>query len=135
MPELDALLSEDRKVRLVMREWPILGEGSVFAARAALASRNEGKYADLHNALMGMRGRVEANTDLRVAAEIGPDVEKLKADMRSPEVDEHIATSVRLAKALGFSGTPSFVVGEQLVPGFVEKAQLVTTVAAARKVK
>lgn len=135
MPELDALLSEDRKVRLVMREWPILGEGSVFAARAALASRNEGKYADLHNALMGMRGRVEANTDLRVAAEIGLDVEKLKADMRSPEVDEHIATSMRLAEALGFSGTPSFVVGDQLVPGFVEKAQLVTTVAAARKVK
>lgn len=135
MPELDALLSEDGKVRRVMRELPILGEGSVFAARAALASRNKGKYADLHNALMGMRGRVEANTDLRVAAEIGPDVEKLKADMRSPEVDEHIATSMRLAKALGFSGIPSFVVGDQLVPGFVEKAQLVTTVAAARKVK
>lgn len=133
MPEVDALLSEDGKVRLVLREWPILGEGSAFAARAALASRNQGKYAELHNALMGMRGKVEAETVLRVAAEVGLDVERLKRDMQSPEVEEHIATSMRLAEALGFNGTPSFVIGDQLIPGFVEKAQLVEAVAAARK--
>lgn len=132
MPEVDALLAEDGNIRLVLREWPILGEGSVFAARAALASRKQGKYAELHAAMMGMRGKVEAETVLRVAAEVGLDVEKLKADMQSPEVEEHIATSMRLAETLGFNGTPSFVVGDQLIPGFVEKAQLVETVAAAR---
>jgi protein-disulfide isomerase len=135
MPEVDALLAEDSNVRLVLREWPILSEGSAFAARAALASREQGKYVEFHAALMGMRGNVEAETVLRVAAEVGLDVEKLKTDMQSPEVGEHIATSMRLAEALGFNGTPSFVVGDQLIPGFVEKAQLVETVAAARVAK
>lgn len=135
MPEVDALLAEDGKVRLVMREWPILSEGSAFAARAALAARKQGKYAEMHNALMGMRGKVEAGTVLRVAGEIGLDVEKLKVDMQSPEIEEHIATSMRLAEALGFNGTPSFVVGDQLIPGFVEKAQLAEVVSAARAIK
>ncbi|PZR00208.1 MAG: hypothetical protein DI533_06335 [Cereibacter sphaeroides] len=135
MPEVDALLSEDGKTRLVLREWPILGDGSVFAARAALASRKQGKYAEMHNALMGTRGKVEAETVLRIAGEVGLDVEKLKADMQSPEVEEHIATSMRLAEALGFTGTPSFVVGDQLIPGFVEKARLAEVVAVAREAK
>ena len=133
MPEVDALLAEDGKIRFVLREWPILGEGSAFAARAALASRSQGKYAEMHNALMGMRGKVEADTVLRVAAEIGLDVERLKRDMQSPDVEEHIATSMRLAEALGFNGTPAFVVGDQLIPGFVEKPQLAEAVGAARK--
>lgn len=132
MPELDALLAEDDKIRLVLREWPILSEGSVIAARAALASRQQGKYAEMHMALMGARAKLDEQSVLRIAAETGLDIEKLKADMQSPEVEEHIATSMRLAQALGFSGTPSFVVGDQLIPGFVEKAQLVEVVKAAR---
>ena len=63
------------------------------------------------------------------------DCEKLKADMQSPEIEEHIATSARLAEALGFNGTPSFVIGDQLIPGFVEKAQLTEVVSAARAIK
>jgi protein-disulfide isomerase len=132
MPEVDALLAGDGKVRLALREWPILGEGSVFAARAALASRKQGKYVEMHTALMGMRGKVEADTVMRVAGEIGLDVGKLAADMKSPEVEEHIATSMRLAQALGFNGTPSFVVGDTLIPGFVERTRLAEAVAAAR---
>jgi protein-disulfide isomerase len=132
MPEVNALLAEDTNVRLVLREWPILSEGSAFAARAALASRQQGKYAEMHDALMTMRGKVEAEAVLRIAGEVGLDVEKLKIDMQSPEVEEHIATSMRLAEALGFNGTPSFVVGDQLIPGFVEKPQLVEAVTAAR---
>lgn len=132
MPEVNALLAEDTNVRLVLREWPILSEGSAFAARAALASRQQGKYAEMHDALMTMRGKVEAEAVLRIAGEVGLDVEKLKIDMQSPEVEEHIATSIRLAEALGFNGTPSFVVGDQLIPGFVEKPQLVEAVTAAR---
>ncbi|MBL9048275.1 MAG: DsbA family protein, partial [Tabrizicola sp.] len=126
MPEINALLAEDTNVRLV------LSEGSVLAARAALASRQQGKYAEMHDALMTMRGKVEAEAVLRIAGEVGLDVEKLKVDMQSPEVEEHIATSMRLAEALGFNGTPSFVVGDQLIPGFVEKPELLDAVTAAR---
>ena len=129
-PEIDALLEADKSVRLVLREWPILSEGSAFAARAALASRVQGKYAEFHEALMTMRGKLEAETILRIAGETGLD--KLQVDMKSPEVDEHIATSMRLAEALGFNGTPAFVIGDQLIPGFVERDQLTEAVAAAR---
>ena len=124
MPEVQALLDADPNVRLVYREWPILGEGSVYAARAALAAREQGKYEEFHWALMGLKGRVESERVLKVAAEIGLDVDRLKADMNSPAVEEHIASSMQLAQALGFNGTPSFVIGDSLVPGFVERDQL-----------
>ena len=68
-PEVDALLQADKNVRLVLREWPILSEGSAFAARAALASRAQGKYAEFHEALMTMRGKLEAETVLRIAGQ------------------------------------------------------------------
>lgn len=131
-PEINALLDADKNVRLVLREWPILSEGSAFAARAALASRKQGMYAAFHEALMTMRGKLEAEAVLRIAEETGLDVEKLQNDMKSPEVEEHIATSMRLAEALGFNGTPAFVIGDQLIPGFVEQDQLSEAVEAAR---
>lgn len=132
-PEIQALLANDPNVRLVYREWPILGEGSVFAARAALASRNQGKYEEFHWAMMGLQGRAEEASVLKVAADIGLDIDQLRADMGAPEIDEHIQTSVELTSALGFSGTPSFVIGDALVPGLVNTAQLEEFVAAARE--
>uniref|UniRef100_UPI004048074F DsbA family protein n=1 Tax=Yoonia sp. TaxID=2212373 RepID=UPI004048074F len=133
MPEVQALLDADPNIRLVYREWPILGEGSVFAARAALASRAQGKYEEFHWAMMGMRGRAEEASVLEIAAEIGMDLDQLRADMNAPEVDEHIQTSVELTAALGFGGTPSFVIGEALLAGFADTAELESYVAAARK--
>jgi protein-disulfide isomerase len=132
-PEIQALLANDPNVRLVYREWPILGEGSVFAARAALASRNQGKYEEFHWAMMGLQGRAQEESVLKVAADIGLDVDQLRADMDAPEIDEHIQTSLELTAALGFSGTPSFVIGDALVPGLVNTAQLEEFVAAARE--
>lgn len=132
MPEVQALLAADPNIRLVYREWPILGEGSVFAARAALAARKQGKYEEFHWAMMGLKGRAEEASVMRVAGEVGLDVERLRADMQGPEIEEHISTSVRLTQALGFNGTPSFVIGDALVPGFVEQARLAELVAEAR---
>ena len=132
MAEVQGLLEADRNVRLVYREWPILSEGSVFAAKAALAAREQGQYEEFHWALMGMQGRAEEASVLRVAEEIGLDVEQLRADMDAPEVEEHIATSMRLTQALGFNGTPSFVIGETLVPGFVDEEQLRSVVEETR---
>jgi len=133
MPEVMALLKADTNVRLVYREWPILGEASVFATRAALASRAQGKYEEMHLAMMGLKGRVGEERVMAVAKDIGLDLDKLRADMQSPEVEEHIATSMRLAQALGFNGTPSFVIGQALVPGFVEQDQLQQMVDESRK--
>lgn len=106
-PEVKMLLEFDDNVRVVYREWPILGEGSVFAARAALAARNQGKYEAFHWALMELKGRAEEASVLRIAADLGIDIERLRADMQSEAIDEHIQTSMNLASRLGFNGTPS----------------------------
>lgn len=132
-PEIQALMAADPDIRLVYREWPILGEGSVFAARAALAARNQGKYEEFHWAMMGLQGRAEEASILNAAVEIGLDVDNLRADMDAPEINEHIQTSMELAAALGFNGTPSFVIGEALVPGFIKTVQFEGYVAAARE--
>ena len=131
-PTVEALLAQDPNVRLVYREWPILGEGSVFAARAALASRNQGKYEEFHWAMMGMQGRAEETSVLRIAESIGLDIDQLIIDMESPEIDQHFAASVELTKALGFGGTPSFVVGDALVPGLIEIDAMTQLVDQAR---
>lgn len=132
MPEVQGLLDGDDNVRLVYREWPILGDGSVFAAKAALAARRQGKYEEFHWALMGMQGRAEEASVLQIAKELGLDIEQLKADMEAPEIEEHIATSKRLTAALGFQGTPAFVIGESLVPGLVQEEQLKALVESVR---
>jgi protein-disulfide isomerase len=131
--DVKGLLAADGNVRLVQREWPILGEGSLFAARAALAARAQGKYEDLHWALMADQTRKDEAAVLRIAQSVGLDLERLKADMASPEVDEHIAVSSSLAKTLGFTGTPSFVIGTQALFGYVPQAELEEMVRGARE--
>lgn len=131
-PHMEALLAADTNVRVVYREWPILGEGSVFAARAVLASRKQGKYDEFHWAMMGLNGRAEEANVIRAAAQIGLDIAQLRQDMDAPKVAEHIETSMRLAGTLGFNGTPSFVIGETLVPGLIEADQMIKLVNQAR---
>lgn len=131
-PHMEALLAADPNVRVVYREWPILGEGSVFAARAALASRNQGKYDEFHWAMMGLNGRAEEATVISAAEKIGLNIAQLRRDMNAPEIDEHIQTSMRLSRAIGFSGTPSFVIGDSLAPGLIDAEQMISLVNQAR---
>jgi protein-disulfide isomerase len=129
---VEALLESDTSVRVVYREWPILGDGSVFAARAALAAREQGKYEEFHWAMMGMNGRADEASVLRTAREVGLDVDRLRRDMEAPKVQEHIATSMELANAMGFSGTPSFVIGDEVASGLLSTDQMTALVEAAR---
>jgi protein-disulfide isomerase len=131
-PEVAALIAADPEVRIVYREYPILGDGSVFAARAALAARGQDAYDEMHAALMAARGRLDERAVMQVAVEIGLDADRLRADMDAPDVAEHIQTSLRLAEALGVSGTPAFVVGDMVAPGLLEAVDLQAMVAAAR---
>lgn len=130
--DVKALLAADENVRVVYREWPILGEGSVFAARAALAAREQGKYEELHWALMETPGRVQEASVLATARSVGLDVDRLVADMQSEEVSAHIEASRGLAQSLGFTGTPAFVIGNALVPGAVPLSDLQGYIAATR---
>jgi protein-disulfide isomerase len=126
------LIEADPKLRVVMKEFPILGPASLTAAKAALAARNQGKYRELHNALMEQRGQLDDAKIMRAAGSVGLDVERLKADMEAPEVTAHIARNLRLADALQITGTPAFVIGNTVVPGAVPLDRLVDLVRAAR---
>ena len=132
-PTVAKLLESDPNIRLVMREFPILGEGSVEAARAALAARNQDGYEAFHWALMEMKGQAQLASVLKLAREQGLDAERLQADMGAAEIDEHIANSMSLAQALGISGTPSFVIGDTLVPGALPLEQLQQIIAEERE--
>ena len=126
------LIVADKNVRLVYREWPILNKGSMFAARAALASRKQGKYEDMHWALM-TQPRANEATVLKVAKYLGLDIERLRKDMASADVQGHISLSMKLARSLGITGTPTFLIGDALKPGMVPLPELRNLVAKARK--
>ena len=129
------LLASDANVRVIYREWPILGEDSVFASRAALAARAQGKYEEFHWALMNGEGRASEASILKLARDLGLDVEKLQADMTSPAVEAHIAQSSALARTLGFTGTPAFIVGDRTAPGMLSTDEITAMVAEARAAK
>ncbi len=132
-PALDSMLKQDPKLRLVYKEFPILGPVSVTAAHAALAARAQGKYDAFHTAMMAARGSITDDTVYQVAGSVGLDVEKLKRDMASPEIAQAIKANMKLADALDIHGTPAFVVGDKVVPGAVDLDALKTMVSDARK--
>src|SRR5436309_8214832 len=107
----------DPKLRVVYKEFPILGPNSEFAARAALAAHRQGKYVEFHNALMDTSGVVDDARVLAVAGEIGMDTERLKTDMKDPSIAAAISRNLQLAETLRITGTPGFVIGEQLFRG------------------
>ncbi len=125
------LIEEDTDLRLVFKELPVLGEDSIRAARAALASRKQDRYLPFHFALMDSDD-LSMTGIKQTAASIGLDAEQLQADMEAPEIDAAIQANYELARALGIEGTPAFVVGDQLVPGAVDRPRLEELIAEAR---
>jgi protein-disulfide isomerase len=131
-PSLDALLKEDGKLRVVYKEFPILGEASVYATRAALAAKKQGKYAEFHRVMMATKGDIGDDTVLKVATSLGLDVGKIKADMNAPEIEKVIDKNYALADALSIQGTPAIIIGDTLIPGAVDIDALRKDIAAAR---
>jgi protein-disulfide isomerase len=131
-PTVNRLLEEDSKVRVVYKEFPILGPASETAARAALAAQIQGKYEAFHNALMGMTRQMTLPVVLQAAARVGLDIAKLRADMELPELGAAIDKNRNLAAALGITRTPVFVVGTELIPGAIGLDELKDLVAKAR---
>lgn len=128
-----AALAADGKVRLVYKDLPILGEASKIAAVAALASMKQGKHDAFHDALMTNTAKLDDGRIFEIAASVGIDVDRLKADMGDPRIKGVIDRNMALAQELGVRGTPAFVVGKQFVPGAVDAAALKQLIAQARK--
>jgi protein-disulfide isomerase len=133
LPEIAKLIESDKDVRVVIKEFPILGSGSVFAAKAALASGMQGKYAEFHNALTTIEGVKDETSVMQAAQEIGLDVGKLKTDMETEAVVNVIRTNYSLAESLSINGTPSFVIDDILEPGYVSFDVLAKHVSTVRQ--
>lgn len=119
MPEVMQLLEKDKGLRFVLKEFPIFGVDSEYAARAALAARKQGKYWDLHLAMLGNEGKIKKDDVDRIAQETGLDFDRLRKDMELPEIAETISRIQELAQRLGINGTPAFVIGSTVVPGYL----------------
>ncbi len=132
-PALEALLKEDPKIRIVYKEFPVLGAPSVFASRMALAALKQGKYDSFHRAMMMTKGQINQDVVLKVAAAAGLDVTQAKADMTAPDIEEIIKRNYALAEVLEINGTPAFIVGDVLIPGATDIDGLRKAVADARK--
>jgi len=133
LPATLDLQRTDTRVRFVFKELPILGPGSVYAARAAIAAKMQGKYLEFHNALMAYRGPLDEQSTLSVARGVGLDVERLRKDMSDASVEREIEANRALAERLGIRGTPTIVVGDRLLPGAIDRAamaQLIDEAAA-----
>ncbi len=125
--EVEKFVKADGNIRLVIKELPILGAGSVLAARAALASskQDDGKmYPAFNDALITHRGSHSETTIMALATEVGLDVEKLKTDMQAQDVSDKINRTYGLAQKLRINGTPAFIIGDEVVRGFVPADRL-----------
>jgi protein-disulfide isomerase len=114
------LVETDPKVRVVFKELPILSKGSEEASRVALAAGKQGKYWDMHKAMLETKGQMNEAAALQIATKLGLDIPKLKQDMASPEIEAEIKKSEALAKKMGVNGTPHFLIGDRAVPGAPE---------------
>lgn len=134
-PSIQALIKEDGNIRYVFKEWPILGPDSVYATEASLAGwhTDKSKYMAFHTAMMTSRGNLTKDKVLKFAAQVGYDVDVLQKAMSDPAIQTEIANNGKLTGALNFSGTPAFVIGNQLVPGAIDLKTLKKLVALARK--
>jgi protein-disulfide isomerase len=131
------LLKTDTDLKFVLKEFPVLGPGSVEAAHVAVAARMQDpsgkKYMEFHQKLLGGRGPADKMRALAVAKDVGFDMTRLEKDMNSDEVKATIEENMKLADALGVSGTPSYVVGDEVVVGAVGLDELRAKIKSERK--
>ena len=128
---METMLKTDADLRIVWKEFPILGPVSRIAARAAMAADQQGQYLPFHLALM-REPKLSKERVFEIAGETGLDIDRLLRDMEDPAIDAYIEETSALARKLGIGGTPAFVVGDTLIPGVIDAAQMKDLVAAAR---
>ncbi len=131
LPGLKTLLSNDASVRVVYKEFPIMGPQSQVAARAALAAKRQGKYSEFHNALLESDGASD-EVIKNISDRLGLNYATLKKDMDDPKINEAIERNIRLATAIGINGTPAYFIGEQFIPGAIDSASLAKAVSDER---
>jgi protein-disulfide isomerase len=134
LPDLATLLAEDPNLRVVLKEFPILSNESIDAARVAvLVGESDVDYWTFHEALFTSRGQVDKSVALLAAADLGLSSVSLELDMNSEAVANKIQTSYEIAKALNITGTPTYIIGNEVIPGAIGIDELKTRIANMRE--
>ncbi len=133
-PIRDAVL-QDGKIKFIFKEYPILGDSSVLAAKAALAAAKQGKYVEFHTALMDWKAPKDDAAISTIAKNLGLNEAQLKADMNSPEIQQTIEADRALGLKLGVNGTPAFIIGDKFYPGALDADAFKKLVADVRQAK
>ena len=127
-----ALIDTDKELKVVLKEFPILGPDSEYAAKAAIAAGKQEKYLQMHIALYQHEGKVTKESVDEIAAGIGLDMDQLRKDMDDPETAEIIARNRDLAQSLAINGTPAFIIDDKLFPGYLPKDELASAINEVR---
>ena len=131
-PEVQQLLKEDKKVKVVFYDMPILGPDSLESSKWALAAKKQGKYFEYHTALMGHQGQKDAATFKKLATDIGLDADKMEKDKASPEIEAELKKHVELAQSLNIQGTPGFLIDDKIIRGYVPYEAMKATIKSER---
>jgi protein-disulfide isomerase len=133
-PMVTELLQKKPDVRIVYKDFPTLAPSSRFAARAALAARRQSPelYTAFHDALLNANGRLDEDGVVQIAREAGVDIDRMRAGMEDPAIDKSIDGNIELARAIGVSGTPTFIVGDAMLVGAKPLEQMESAIADAR---
>lgn len=133
--DIQDLIKDDKNVRFVFHEMPILSDQSHEIALWSLAAHKQGKYFEFHSAVMDNKGSRTLKTIKKLAAGVGLDVDQLEKDAKSDAVAEELKKSLEVARDIGIRGTPAFVIGGELYPGYLGEEGLKQTIAATRQKK
>jgi protein-disulfide isomerase len=136
MTDMMELMKSDPKLKVVLKEFPVLGPSSVEAAQVGVAVRMQDpsgkKYLDFHQKLLNGKGQADKARSMAAAKEAGADMARLEKDIASPEVRATLEENFKLAEAMGMNGTPSYVIGKQVVIGAVGVETLREKIGVAR---
>jgi protein-disulfide isomerase len=133
-PELQKVVRDDGHIRLVFKDWPIFGDVSIYAAKLALAAKYQDKYPEAHEALISAPARLNEESIQEILAQAGIDVERVKRDLAENQIsiDAILSRNHEQAAALGFQGTPAFIIGHFRIPGALDAANFKKAIADAR---
>jgi len=132
LSEVKKVIKDDKNVRVVFIDMPILGPSSLEVSKWSLAANMQGKYFEFHQAVMNKNGEKNESVLSAIAKDLGLDVAKMKTDKESEAVNLELQANLATAQDLGIRGTPGFIVGEQVVRGYVPSDQIKSIVATTR---
>ena len=132
LSRFNGVLEADPSLRLVIKEFPILAESSVLAARAAIAAQAQKKFPAFHKALMGWRGRLDSDAINDVAKKVGLDTKQLQKDMQDERTDFILSRTRQAASALDLRGTPALIIGKNIIPGAIGREEILSLIKQAK---